>query len=298
MTSVVRPYSNSNAESMPARARTAPANYNGGFMKLVMRKRDDDDDDDERLEFFQPDKKLTQQEQDDEDEKARKKAMRNLVNSWQERLQLISVITTFFASTEAAMLVNTKPASTEESENKILKAANATLLGALILHVYAAVLSFLAAFLLIRYKLKEATREELIAEGIKMVSSPLEGSLRVRDVERDPGSPDTQTTTPTYPGAEKPVPNRQDSQPQMRMGSVPVEPPILSKNPHLEQVQIGSSGLLNRLHTLCIVIAAVGFLLLIAGIILYAWALQPVAVSVFATTCLGAAVLTMGILLV
>jgi hypothetical protein len=34
----------------------------------------------------------SQKEQDEEDEKARKRAMKNLVNSWQERLQLISVI--------------------------------------------------------------------------------------------------------------------------------------------------------------------------------------------------------------
>ena len=34
----------------------------------------------------------TQKEQDAEDEKARKQAMQNLVSSWQERLQLISVI--------------------------------------------------------------------------------------------------------------------------------------------------------------------------------------------------------------
>jgi hypothetical protein len=34
----------------------------------------------------------TQEEQDAEDRKARKRAMENLVSSWQERLQLISVI--------------------------------------------------------------------------------------------------------------------------------------------------------------------------------------------------------------
>jgi len=35
---------------------------------------------------------VTQQEQDEEDAMARKRAMKHLVNSWQERLQLISVI--------------------------------------------------------------------------------------------------------------------------------------------------------------------------------------------------------------
>ncbi|KAL4071314.1 hypothetical protein V8B97DRAFT_1917541 [Scleroderma yunnanense] len=37
---------------------------------------------------------------------ARKRAIKHLVNSWQERLQLISVITTFFASAEVAFMLN------------------------------------------------------------------------------------------------------------------------------------------------------------------------------------------------
>lgn len=35
---------------------------------------------------------VTQEEQDQEDEKSRREAMRDLVESWQDRLQLISVI--------------------------------------------------------------------------------------------------------------------------------------------------------------------------------------------------------------
>ena len=95
---------------------------------------------------------MTQEDQNRLDDEARKKAMRNLVNSWQERLQLISVIvsnhtsislaltllqTTFFASVEAGMLVNTKPLTPEDQGNNTLKASNASLLGALVMHVYA-----------------------------------------------------------------------------------------------------------------------------------------------------------------
>ncbi|KAG0708714.1 hypothetical protein DFH29DRAFT_994129, partial [Suillus ampliporus] len=240
----------------------------------------EDDDEVAIVDLLPPPRRRTQKEQDEQDEKARKRAMKNLVNSWQERLQLISVITTFFASIEAGMLVpvNTDP-NGENALPGLLKAANAGFLGALIMHVYAAILSFLAAFLLIRYKLKEASNEELFAEGrakgFRIVASPLNGSFHVKDIGRPPSL--------------------------KRMGSEPAEPPIFARDPHLEQVGFWSptisSHMLSRVHTLCILLAGVGFMLAIMGIITYAWALQPKEVSIFATVCLGVAVLMMGVLL-
>ncbi|KAF8554935.1 hypothetical protein OG21DRAFT_1484297 [Imleria badia] len=280
----------------PARARTEPAS--GGFMRAVMRHHDMDDVDEEVV-MMRPEKKITQEDQDAIDGKARKRAMKNLVNSWQERLQLISVITTFFASTEAAMLVNTKPVQgSNDWGNNALKASNASLLGALIVHVYAAVLSFLGAFLLIRYKLKEASREEMLAEG--MVHSPLAGSV-FKDVERHATQAGMdlglQQTITNNNGAATSAPER-----NKREGSYPVEPPIISRNPHVEQVGpfMGkvSSHLLSRTHTLCVFLAAIGFVLAIVGILCYAWASQPREVSIFASMCLGAAFVTMVVLLI
>ncbi|KAG6381965.1 hypothetical protein JVT61DRAFT_593 [Boletus reticuloceps] len=289
----------------PARALTEPAS--GGFMKSVMGCHDMDGVDDEGIIIPTPQqRKITQEEQDVIDEKARRRAMKNLVDSWQERLQLISVITTFFASTEAVMLTNTKPDRSDPGswENNALKASNASFLGALIVHVYAAVLSFLGAFLLTRYKLKEATREEMRIEG--MVNSPLGGSV-FKDVERVPAdlglqqlftnndaqtmyNPVNDATTTSAPGQIK------------KKGSYRVEPPIISANPHLEQVGLFrsnvSSHLLSRTHALCVFLAAAGFILAIIGILCYAWATQPTEVSIFASVCFGAAVLAMVILLI
>jgi hypothetical protein len=150
-----------------------------------------------------------------------------------------------------------------------------------------AVLSFLAAFLLVRFKLQEATREELIAEGVKLVSSPLGGSVRVKDVERDPVDADGRNGT---------------TKPAVESKGLLVEPPIISTDPHIEQVgpfmSSISSHLLSRIHALCVAFAAIGFILAIAGIICYAWALHPTSVSVFTSACLGGAILSMGILLV
>ncbi|KAG8221269.1 hypothetical protein J3R82DRAFT_1434 [Butyriboletus roseoflavus] len=284
------------------RAHTEPPP--SGFMNSVMHHHDMDNLDEGIMMLNQPQKQITQEEQDAMDDKARKRAMGNLVNSWQERLQLISVITTFFATTEAAMLVNTKPVIGLDWNNNVLKASNASLLGALILHVYAAVLSFLGAFLLIRYKLQEATREEMIAEGIKMVNSPVHGSV-MKDVERDPVDFAQQTLTSidaqstiyksVNEDTAKPTPARD------KRGSYPLEPPIISANPHIEQVgpfmSNVSSHLLSRTHTLCVFLAAVGFVLAIAGVLCYAWASQPIAVSIFASTCLGGSILAMVALL-
>ncbi|KAG1846374.1 hypothetical protein C8R48DRAFT_733303 [Suillus tomentosus] len=229
-----------------------------------------------------PPRKRTQKEQDKEDEEARRRSMRNLVNSWQERLQLISVITTFFASIEAGMLV---PVNTDPNAAKalpgLLKAANAGFLGALIMHVY-------AAFLLIRYKLKEASNEELFAEGrakgFQITASPVNGAFHVED-KGMPEDTDTKYVPRALP----------------RMGSTPAEPPIFARDPHLEQVGFWnltiSSHLLSRVHALCILFAGIGFVLAIMGILTYAWALQPNEVSIFVTVCFGAAVLAMGVLL-
>ncbi|KAG1824344.1 uncharacterized protein BJ212DRAFT_1475650 [Suillus subaureus] len=257
-----------------------------------------------------PPRKRTQKEQDKEDEEARKRAMTNLVNSWQERLQLISVITTFFASIEAGMLVpvNTDPNAVDALPS-LLKAANAGFLGALIMHVYAAVLSFLAAFLLIRYKLKEASNEELFAEGrakgFQITASPVNGSFHVQDIERDAQNNDAQKFDPENSPQTGTSDNHADTKyapPVLqRMGSQPAEPPIFVRDPHLEQVGFWSptisSHLLSRVHALCIILAGVGFILAIMGIMTYAWALQPKEVSIFVTVCFGAAVLAMGVLL-
>ena len=171
--------------------------------------------------------------------------------------------------------------------------------------LYVAVLSFLGAFLLIRYKLKEATREELVAEG--WVHSPLAGSV-FKDVERvsvDLGLQQTLTNTGAQSMMHKAANNGAATsarEPKKRNGSYAVEPPIISANPHLEQVGpfrlSVSSHILSRAHGLCVFFAAIGFVLAIIGIVCYAWASHPISVSIFASTCLGTAVLAMVVLLI
>ncbi|TFY57599.1 hypothetical protein EVJ58_g6926 [Rhodofomes roseus] len=114
----------------------------------------------------------TQTDQDETDAQRRKDIMKELTKSWMDRLQLISVITTFFAATEGQLLVITTPADDNSPETRIRATANAILAGALVIHLCAAIISFLAAFFLVRYRLKEATKEEIkIETGITPASS-------------------------------------------------------------------------------------------------------------------------------
>ena len=226
-----------------------------------------------------------------------------------DRLQLISVIvsmsstqprvlvqdfagqTTFFASTEAGLLQITAPAS---GITHVLNAANAGIIGALILHSFAgmslyldhlnnlnphgrtAIISFLASFVLVRYRLIEAKKKELKVEritGSGLVKPP--SSSNPHDIEKNVRTSSRDDITGE---------------------------PIHSYDPRLEQVGPFSSkqlptALLSRCHSLCIFLAAMGFVLVLMGILCYAWAVHPLSVAVFSsvimTLCLisGATIL-------
>jgi hypothetical protein len=102
----------------------------------------------------------TQQDQDKADEAARKKAMKDLVQSWMDRLQLISLLvchvhtlfhisnttltctsplhpqTTFFAGMEAQIISAAAPTD-DGPVSKISQTANAAIVGSLVVHSYA-----------------------------------------------------------------------------------------------------------------------------------------------------------------
>jgi len=218
-----------------------------------------------------PSRQSTQKDQDAADNAARQQANKDLVQSWMDRLQLISVITTFFASTEASLLQTTSPNSGNSTITPALNAANAGIIGALIMHSFAAILSFLASFVLVRYRLIEAKQEELKAEGITgshIVTSPTSTGSRPHDIEK----PDINNHSPV-----------RDST---------TGEPIYSCDPRLEQVGPFSlkqppTGLLSRCHTLCIFLAAVGFVMALMGILCLAWAVQPLSVAAFSTGIMG-----------
>ncbi|KDQ52838.1 hypothetical protein JAAARDRAFT_445151 [Jaapia argillacea MUCL 33604] len=212
----------------------------------------------------------TQEEQDHDDEAAKKKAMKELVQSWMDRLQLISLITTFFASVESQLIGSTVP-STPDGGSVTLQIANAGLMGALVMHSSAAIISFLAAFLLIRFKFMEAKKEEAKVEG-GVVQSPV-------DLEKNGGAE----------GIEHAGVSQRSNVKAPK--SHPTEPPLFSSDPHLETVGLfraqPQTHLLSRCHSLCIWLATGGFILALVGIIAMSWSLMPRSVGVFSSACMA-----------
>ncbi|CCM05210.1 uncharacterized protein FIBRA_07420 [Fibroporia radiculosa] len=203
-------------------------------------------------------RRWTQTDQDETDAATKRRIIKDLVNSWMDRLQLISVITTFFAATEAQLLGFAVP--DEGVTTRIQEAATAILAGALVVHLFAAILSFLAAFFLVRYRIEEAKHEEDVIE-----------SSHAPPCVADPE-------------ADAKAHQRSDS----RSSSVH----IWSTNPHLEQVGPFRRGkpptaLLEHCHSLCMWLATVGFVLALAGVLCYTWSRLPHSASIFASACMG-----------
>lgn len=160
-----------------------------------------------------------------------------------------------------------------------------------------AVLSFLAAFMLNEYKVEEATNEELVVEG-KTKTTGVKGIFCPKDVEQGLQVPEAwvaeekqvsvvigaQTTSSTSNG-------RQASQ-------EPHHQPV-DRTPHSEKPSLCSPSfsvsLFRSLYFLCIMLACLGFVFAVTGIVVYSWAVQPWEVSVVASTCFGACMLTIAL---
>jgi len=149
----------------------------------------------------------------------------------------------------------------------------------------------MAAFFLIRYKLKIATSEERQTNAHvyekEMVESPTSDSPRFFASDKGETHQDvTNNTKETH----QPIHNDPNRDTDPRPGLIRVDVnsaarwPIYSTNPHL--VQVGPFQrqppihLLGRCHTLCVILTALGFVLGLTGILCFAWDRLPLSVSV------------------
>ncbi|KAJ7099555.1 hypothetical protein B0H15DRAFT_552293 [Mycena belliarum] len=205
-----------------------------------------------------------QANQDTQVDKARRQAAKDLTQSWMDRLQLISVITTFFASTEAGMLQVTTLNGGDTHTSGSSQLVNSAFLAALVLHIWAAILSFMGAFFLVRYNIKEAKEEQ------RQVS----------------------------PAAASPVSDDHDYDHDHVQPNPLTRPQPVWTNPHLEQIgpfqRKPPTHLLSRVHNLCILLTFAGFGLALLGILAFAWAENPISVgivtSISTAACIGGAV--------
>jgi len=158
----------------------------------------------------------------------------------------------------------------------------------------------MAAFFLVRYKLKIAKNEEQQTDGHvhekEMVDSPR--SLTPNDMERA-----KQDVPGNLNGTHQPIHNDHETDPIPGLIRVDVNPvigsarrPIYSVNPHL--VQVGPfqgkppTHLLGRCHAFCIILTALGFVLALMGILCFAWDRLPLSVSVSSSFFMALCVIT------
>ncbi|KZS87215.1 hypothetical protein SISNIDRAFT_321043 [Sistotremastrum niveocremeum HHB9708] len=244
-----------------------------------------------------PQRTKTQSEQDSEDEKARQKALSDLIKSWMDRMQLISMITTFFAATESQLLSVTTPSDDPNSTSGAMKAANATLSGALVLHSFSAVVAFLGAFVLVRYKLHEAKREERKVDSHPQArdgSQSEKGPAPARDEVGGGGpwsaNPHLVTVGPSsYFRRSSPPPYQYQYPSSSSPSSSGHSGPDSSGDP------APPAYLIERTHILAVLTALGGFILAVTGIICYAFAQQARVVGVFAGGCLGGCLVLAGV---
>ncbi|KAH9920902.1 uncharacterized protein B0H18DRAFT_577021 [Fomitopsis serialis] len=200
---------------------------------------------------FKTERPMTQDREDQcqLNEKQRKAAEHDLVQSWMAGLQLISVITTFFATMEATLLGSVTP-TRDQPTTHLQIAACTVLAGAFTVHLSAAILAFLASFFLIGYRVKEATEEEWQAEARPSLESGRSSNM-------------------------------------LRGGHWTTSPHLEQCGP-FRSASGPPTHLLKHCHTLCMWFSITGFLLAIAGGLCYSWARLPQSASIVASVSLGA----------
>lgn len=142
---------------------------------------------------------------------------------------------------------------------------------------FLAVISFLGAFFLIRYKLEVAERDEEEIEQ-EIVDSPT--SISSDPIKR--GFSTSRASGSRTNNARGLVRVQTDS---------PEDPVIWSTNPRLVQVgpfrSKAPTELLSRCHSLCVFLTFLGFLLAIMGLMSFSWDRLPLSIGIGASVAMG-----------
>ncbi|KAI0645196.1 hypothetical protein C8Q79DRAFT_912548 [Trametes meyenii] len=240
-----------------------------------------------------------------------KQTLLAVVQVWLDRLQTMSVVTTFFVSIDSMLYgyasAALPPASTTWSNADLLKTA--TLGGAIILHVCASILAYLASFVLIRYRLDSAKEQAQTREHLEAFQAHDAGKLAARPAD---------TRSPTLGSSKSPAqaqvePIRVNSLDFRSLVSVyQVRPFAFAYRRTLAGFKPGPEApppgadpndavalrtlqamveTLTRCHTVVAGLSNVGFVLAVVGTITYFWTALPVALGSFASVCLGASLI-------
>ncbi|EIW74783.1 hypothetical protein CONPUDRAFT_85592 [Coniophora puteana RWD-64-598 SS2] len=275
-----------------------------------------------------------------------------LVSAWQDRLQVLTVVTTFLASMDGTLFsmtnYRTSPALLpNEPSDQLSELIYAALVGAMILHICASLLGYIASFVLVKYTIIEADPYYSHPRDPSYHGPPLDGNgggppaaqlvlepLRLRRRQRaDSSLPTPVLHTPRYmppPAVDPYDPNAipaaaptWEGYPGNAGGSTgggsggsnnpgrnsdPVSQPHASPPPEQQHHKLHKPRPENyhkpskippppiRMLTRCfygtLVLALLGFVLALLGVVVYAWAALREPVGIVAASCVGVGVTT------
>ncbi|PPQ78990.1 hypothetical protein CVT25_002274 [Psilocybe cyanescens] len=236
------------------------------------------------------------------------RAVRRLLESWMDRLQLISVLAIFFASTEATLLSITMPQDQYNPNLSIAsQAANVGLTGGLLLHILAAFISFLGGFFLIRYRIKWAKVEQ----NTVIMRRHHNGSGSTDNFLQSPTAAERGESGLSYQYAPITRHRVEESQDTASHYCFTRPPPclaegtrkrprksiwVLKEYPTLfasynadtnplsgHQIHPLPTKLLRRFHVLCVILTLLGFIFSLVGIVCNVWERLPHVVGIGCT---------------
>ncbi|KAG1900972.1 uncharacterized protein F5891DRAFT_1188069 [Suillus fuscotomentosus] len=186
-----------------------------------------------------------------------------LVAVWMQRLQMLTLITTFLASIDGDLFVLTSTSSqtTLDAQEFIY----ACFTGALVFHICAAILGYVASFALIQYQIGDVAPSDTKNTEVGEFSNP---GLYQPEIMH--GTQRMLITIPPFDGL--------------------LQTPLNSGIQVRSRTSIPPLDLLTRCYFTTLALGSVGFILVLLGIAGYAWVILRQVVGIFTVVCLGVSI--------
>ncbi|KAF9777860.1 hypothetical protein BJ322DRAFT_1114634 [Thelephora terrestris] len=220
------------------------------------------------------------------------KSLMSSVELWMSRLQLVTALSAFFASTDGLLLGRVGTfVPTDTSIGNIL--THTTLSGALVLHISAAIISYLACFVLVKYnRISVPVTEEgdTVVPPRRETTATSQGgtakspqSVRSTDLNSFGQQPTIGAFEQIITIERVYLRNFLRTRPAAftrRFYAPPSEPGSVT-TPELQDAH----NVLLRCNSVCVILTFVGLLLATIGIMAYVWTTFTLAAGIFVSVC-------------
>ncbi|KAG2050241.1 hypothetical protein BDR06DRAFT_998722 [Suillus hirtellus] len=189
-----------------------------------------------------------------------------LVAVWMQRLQTLTLITTFLASIDGDLFVLTSTSSQTTLDAQ--EFVDACFTGALVFHVCAAILGYVASFALIQYQIGDVAPSDTKNTEVGEFSNP---GLHQPEIVH--GTQRMLITIPPFDAVNG-------------LLQMPLNLGIQIRS----RTSIPPLDLLTRCYFTTLALGSVGFILVLLGIAGYAWVILRQVVGIFTVVCLGVSI--------